>query len=583
MKGFLKLVLATIVGQLTLFFILVLIVLNMVSGLKSGKEKTTAKNSVLFLQFNTVIHDRAPSDEMALLNELSGGKGVPIGLYDLTGKITEAAKNPNIKGIFMDLTVVGAGHAKIEEIRNAIIKFKESGKFVYAYAEFYYNATYYLATAADKVFMNPQGEMVFNGLLADVTFYKGALGKLGVEVQVIKRGKFKGAVEPFVRENLSPENRSQITANINSIFDNMVKNIATSRKKTEDEIRAVANTMMVRGPLDAVKYGMVDALYYRDQVIDEIKKASGLKKDDKICLVKPSELDEEEAKAEKNKIAIVYASGDIVSGEGQPGEVGSEKFAKVLRDLRKDKNVKAVVLRIDSRGGSALASEVIWRETVLLKAAKPLIVSMSDVAASGGYYIACAADTIVVSPNTITGSIGVFGLMPNAQKLLNDKLGITSDYVGTGELSEFGRIDRPLTADEFSIMDGIVGRVYDNFIRRVSDGRGIEVAMVDSIGQGRVWTGEMAIERGLVDVVGGLDKAVQIAVYCSKLKKYQIAEYPKADNKIQEILNSLSGSKSAHAMLKAELGESYETYNQIRKVSQMNGVQALMPYGFGFK
>jgi protease-4 len=578
MRKFLKLVLATLVGQVILLLIVVLIGLNAISGLKKEEIKTIDSNAILLLDFKSIITDRSPSEEMEFIGQLSGESSAPMGLLDIINKIDAAAKDSRIKGIFMDFTVFGAGFAKAEELRNALEKFKSSGKFIYAYSDYYYNSTYYLASVATKVFMNPQGEMLFNGMVSDITFFKGTLEKLGVEVQVIKRGKFKGAVEPYIREDLSEENRLQIKTYVNSVFNELVADIAKSRNLTTQQILSVADSMLIRQPEDAKTYGFVDELYYKDQVLDLLRKELGIKNEsDKINFAQLSDI-EVKATDNSDRIAVVFASGSIVNGEGQMDEVGGERFAKTLRELRKDESIKAVVLRIDSRGGSALASEIIWREAKLLKAVKPLIVSMSDVAASGGYYMAACADTIVASPQTITGSIGVFGLIPNAGKLMKDKLGITNEYVGTGKYSDFGRIDRKMTEGEFEIIDGMVGRIYDVFKSRVSEGRGMTVDMVDSFGQGRVWTGRMAKEIGLVDVLGGIQDAIAIAQYKANIKSYTLVEYPKNKSLVEQIFGKVSGEEAARMVLKSEMGASYDTYQQIRKLSQMSGVQALLPY-----
>jgi protease-4 len=582
MKNFLKIVLATLVGQVILLLIIFLIGLSAISGLQKKEVKTIQPSSVLLLEFNSVISDQSPSEEVAFFSQFSLGMSAPVGLMDMVNKIDKASKDEKIKGILLDLTLFGAGYGKAEEIHAALINFKKSGKFVYAYSDFFYNNTYYLASAADKIYLNPQGEILFNGLVSDILFFKGALEKLGIEIQVVKRGKFKGAVEPYIREDLSEENRAQIKSYINSVFDEMVKDIAAGRKLDQTKIRSIADGMLVRNPEEAKSMGLVDDLFYRDQLFDQIRSAMKLKKEEKISFVKLSDI-KLDTKTEESKIAVVYASGDIVNGQGQVNEVGADRFAKILRDIRKNDDIKAVVLRVDSRGGSALASEIIWREAILLKKVKPLIVSMSDVAASGGYYISCMADTIVAYPQTITGSIGVFGLFPNAEKLMHDKLGITSEYVGTGAYSDFGRIDRKLTNDELGVIDGMVGRVYETFLKRVSAGRSISVEMVDSFGQGRVWTGTMAKERGLVDVLGGMDKAIAIASHKAGLKNYEIEEFPKSKSFFDEVMGKLNKEETARAMLRKELGSTYDTYLKIRKISEYSGVQALMPYEIQFK
>lgn len=464
MRQFFKYVLAAITAYVIIFILFLLIIVGVASSFSDDDKVTVEDNSVLKLNFNYNINDQDVEQPFNLFGGVSPNVGKATGLNEIIASIEKAKTDPKIKGLFLDLNFIGAGFAKIEEIREAILDFKKSKKFVYAYADYYYENTYYLASAADKVYLNPEGEILFNGLSANVTFFKNALDKLGVEMQVIRHGKFKGAVEPFILDKLSTENRNQIDEYLKSIMGNLAGKIADSRKLTPERVNEIANKWLARNTEDAIKYGLIDKLSYKDEALEDIKNKLGLK-DKKtkdisfISLDKYKKTITNRKGVGKDKIAIVYADGEIVMGRGDKSQIGSEKFSEIIRKLREDDKVKAVVLRINSPGGSAQASDVIWRELELLKAKKTLIVSMAEVAASGGYYIAAPADTIVAHPYTLTGSIGVFGLVPNMQKLLNDKLGINYDYVKTGEFSDFGRIDRPLNSEEYLVIQNLVENI----------------------------------------------------------------------------------------------------------------------------
>jgi protease-4 len=583
MRQFFKYVLAAITAYVIIFILFLLIIVGVASSFSDDDKVTVEDNSVLKLNFNYNINDQDVEQPFNLFGGVSPNVGKATGLNEIIASIEKAKTDPKIKGLFLDLNFIGAGFAKIEEIREAILDFKKSKKFVYAYADYYYENTYYLASAADKVYLNPEGEILFNGLSANVTFFKNALDKLGVEMQVIRHGKFKGAVEPFILDKLSTENRNQIDEYLKSIMGNLAGKIADSRKLTPERVNEIANKWLARNTEDAIKYGLIDKLSYKDEALEDIKNKLGLK-DKKtkdisfISLDKYKKTITNRKGVGKDKIAIVYADGEIVMGRGDKSQIGSEKFSELIRKLREDDKVKAVVLRINSPGGSAQASDVIWRELELLKAKKTLIVSMAEVAASGGYYIAAPADTIVAHPYTLTGSIGVFGLVPNMQKLLNDKLGINYDYVKTGEFSDFGRIDRPLNSEEYLVIQNLVENIYDKFLTRVSQGRSIPKNLVDSIGQGRVWTGEQGMAKNLVDVMGGMEKAIEIAKWKAKLKDYRLVEYPEPKTQLEEILSALSGEEQTRAALEAEFGSIYTLHKTIQSMSKTSGIQARMPY-----
>ncbi|MCB9246092.1 MAG: signal peptide peptidase SppA [Flavobacteriales bacterium] len=585
MKQFLKFVLATMVGFILLLGILFLVGASAVSNLGKDKEVSIKEKSVLHLKLDYELNDRTSDNPFERFAALANETSAPVGLYDLITYIGKAKEDEKISGLFLDLTLINAGYAKTLELRKALADFKESGKFIYAYAENYTNKTYFLASVADKVYMNPKGNFLFNGMLSQVTFVTEMLDKIGVEMQVVKRGKFKGAVEPFVLDGLSPENRLQIESYVNSLFDEMIGNIAASRGLTADSLKGIADRFAVRNAEQAFASGMIDGSKFRDEVLDEIKGKLELKEDEKpayldmskyIAAVRINGKKDKDSEADE-QVAIIYADGSIISGNGDEESIGSDKFARAIRQARENDKVKAVVLRVNSPGGSALASEVILREVYLLKQEKPVIVSMGDVAASGGYYISCLADSILAQPNTLTGSIGVFGLIPNAEDML-EKIGVRMDYVGTGAMSEFGRIDRNMTPEELSIYDEYVGSVYDDFLGHVSEGRKLSVAMVDSIGQGRVWTGRMAEALGLVDAMGGMHDAVRIAAFKAGIENYEVTTYPKSKNQFEEFFTMFSTSSVRNYLLSGELGEHYELYRTAGKLQKMDGVQAILPY-----
>lgn len=582
---FFKVVFASALGYLLVVIVFFLMGVLLIAGLSSlgGSDKVEVKdNTVLHLKLNYPIKDHIVEENPFEALNLGNGVSGPKGLDMILENIDKAKSDESIKGIYLDLTFVDAGMGKLQEIRNALEDFKSTGKFIHAYAEVYYNSTYYLACVADKVYLNPSGEFFFNGMVADIAFFRDALDKMGVEMQVVRHGKFKGAVEPFINDKLSAENRYQIQQYLNSVYGVMIDAIEKDRNIPRITILDVADKFTIRNPKESLKYGFVDSLVYKDVMKDIMAKHLDLEDVKDLHFMNLDKYNKVKGKGGKKegRIAVVYAQGNIVSGRGQSDEIGSESLVETLHKVRKNKKIKGVVLRINSRGGSALASEIILREARLLAAEKPLIVSMGDVAASGGYYIAMAADTIVALPSTITGSIGVFGLIPNAGELLNDKLGIHFDYVKTGEMSDFGRIDRPMTTKEREILQGMIEDIYDQFITRVSNGRDISKDRVDSLGQGRVYTGQMAGDNGLVDILGGLDSALSIAAYKTGLTDYKVVRYPKKVNPLEQALKSLGDAKvNAKAeILKEELGTLYPVYQSIQQAKNMSGAQMMMPY-----
>jgi protease-4 len=578
MKQFFKIVFASMFGFLLMILVLFFIIIGIASSSSGDKEVSLKENTVLHLTLDDAIPDRASKNPFTELG--IGGLGdKATGLNDILENIDKAADNPNIAGIFLDISVIPSGIASIEEIRNALLDFKKSKKFIYAYSEAFTQPSYYLATVADKIFLHPTGLAELKGLRSEVLFFKGTLDKIGVEPQVFRHGKFKSAIEPFIQEQLSDANREQIRSYIGSIWNHLVLGIAKERKMTEAQVQDIASRILVTNAESAVKYKLVDELKYRDEVLELLKEKTKAEEIDKIEFVsigKMSDVKDTRENKGKDKIAVVFAEGDIVDGEGDEGQVGSIEFSKAIRKARLDEKVKALVLRINSPGGSALASETIWREVMLTKKVKPVIVSMGNVAASGGYYIAAPADTIVASPNTITGSIGVFGLFFNAKEMVN-KIGVTVDTVKTNPYADIMTSSRAVTAQEREVIQGEIERIYDNFITRVAEGRHMSKADVDSIAQGRVWSGVDAKRLGLVDLFGGLQTAIDIAAKKVGLTEYRIQSLPYQEDPFQKFMKQLGGD-SEDAVMQRALGESYRYYKQLDHLRSMKSYQARLPY-----
>lgn len=578
MKSFFKMVFASMLGLFLSFILFFLFIVILVSAGSDSDKVEIKDNSILHLTLTGPIPDRSSDNPFSSFS-FDGLGETPMGLNDVLDNLDKAAANPSVKGIFLDLTNLMSGIATIEEIRNALLDFKKSGKFIYAYSEVFSQPTYYLATAADKIYLHPTGLAELKGLRSEILFFKGTLDKLGVEPLVFRHGKFKSAVEPFIQDKLSDSNREQVRTFLTSIWNHMLKGIASGRKLSEDKLRKISSELLVTNAPAAKQYKLIDDLKYRDEVLDMLKTKTGAESIDKLELITLNDLKDAEDTREKrkgDKIAVVYAEGDIVDGEGQDGQIGSVDCSKAIRKARLDEKVKAVVLRVNSPGGSALASETIWREVTLTKKVKPVIVSMGNLAASGGYYIAAPADVIVASPNTITGSIGVFGLFFNGKGLAN-QLGVTIDTVKTTPMADIMSSSRGVTPREAEIIQAEIERIYDNFITRVAEGRKMSKADVDSIAQGRVWTGADAKRLKLVDEFGGLERAIELAAQKAKLDNYRILELPFVKDPLEKILDKLSG-KPKEAAIEAVLGESYKYYKQVERVRNMRNYQTRMPY-----
>lgn len=591
MKSFLKYTLASIVGFTVIFVIGIFIVIGIISAMvaSTSKDVSIKDNSVLLLKLNEQVVDRAPNNPFQNM-EIPGLSGTKqIGLDDIVSAIEKAKTEDKIKGIYLRIDDVMAGYSACEEIRNALIEFKEStDKFIYAYSEYYSQKGYYIASAADKVFINPEGMLIFSGISANRSFYKNALDKLGIEMQIIRHGKFKAAVEPFMLDKMSKENREQTEVYIGSIWNTVLKGISSSRSISINELNEIADENMIfRNTEVLLAKNLVDSIVYEDQILDYLRLATDTKPNKEINAHSVSDMKtivtpRKEKGLPKNKIALIYGAGEI--GMGDPSSYNEEsisgtKLAKEIRKARLDTTINAIVFRINSPGGSALASDLIWREVKLARQVKPVVASLGNVAASGGYYIACSADTIVANPTTITGSIGVFGMIPNTQKLFEDKLGINTEVVKTNELSDLPSINRKMTATEIAIMQNMVEDVYSTFVNHVAEGRGLTFEQVDEIGQGRVWTGENAKELGLVDVLGDLNDAIKIAEEMAGLEHYRLIKLPQQKDPIEELLQGFS-SKIKYITIERELGEAYSYYKAIENIKNSNGVMARIPFNF---
>ncbi|PZX50173.1 signal peptide peptidase SppA [Algoriphagus chordae] len=581
---FLGNVLAVIVGLFVFSILSVLLMfglIGIVASSSGSEEVSVSENSILHLNLNgRTIVERTSEDDLDL--SIFGnpfGQEFNAGLINLKKAIGEAKTNDNIKGIYLNTGLVMAGQASLLELREALVDFKTSGKFIVAYDEAYTEGGYYVASVADEIYLNPLGGIDFNGFSSEGIFFKGLFEKVGVKPEIFRVGEFKSAVEPFILEKSSPAARLQTQSFLNDMNQFALHAVSESRGIAFDSLKKINDLMLVRKPQDAVSYGLATDLLYFDQVLSKLKDKLGVDEDDDIKTINVTDLNKT-AKSKNitssNRIAVIIAEGEIVGGKAD-GVISSDKFAKEIRKARKDDNIKAIILRVNSPGGSVIASEVIWREMAEAKKVKPVYVSMGEVAASGGYYISAPADTIVAQPNTITGSIGIFGMMFNAQELLNDKLGITTDVVKTGELSDFMNPTRPMTDVERSIIQGSVEDGYETFVSRVAEGRGMSPEAVKEVASGRVWTGNQAKERGLVDVLGGLNTTIEIAAArIGAEDDYRVVYYPTKKPWFETIMEDL-GNNVQIKILQSQLGTNYTLYKEVEKLKSYEGVQVRMP------
>lgn len=593
MKDFLKFTLATVTGIILSSIVLFIIGMVTLFGIVSTADTETIvkKNSVMMLDLNGVLVERTQESPLGILSQLFSDDSNTYGLDDILSSIKKAKENENIKGIYLQASMLGTSYASLQEIRNALLDFKESGKFIIAYGDSYTQGLYYLSSVADKVLLNPKGMIEWKGIASAPLFYKDLLQKIGVEMQIFKVGTYKSAVEPFISTEMSPANREQVTAFINSIWGQVTEGVSASRSLPVDSLNALADRMLMFYPAEeSVQCGLADTLIYRNDVRNYLKQWVDLKEDDRLPVLGLSDMINVKKNMPKDKsgniVAVYYASGEITdyssSSTSEEGIVGT----KVIRDLRKlkdDEDVKAVVLRVNSPGGSAFASEQIWHAVKELKTEKPVIVSMGDYAASGGYYISCVADTIVAEPTTLTGSIGIFGMVPNVKEL-SEKIGLTYDVVKTNKFSDFGNIMRPFNQDEKTLMQMMITQGYDTFVNRCAEGRHMSKEAIEKIAEGRVWTGEAAKELGLVDVLGGIDTALEIAVRKAGIEGYTVVFYPAKQDLLSSLLNTKPTNNYVESqILKSKLGEYYQQFGMLKNLKERSMIQARIPFELNIK
>ena len=587
---FYKIVLGAFIGTLIAlvinFFIKVGVVSSMISNLsKSETESTTLKpNSVLYMKFDYDIPDRTTDNPFNSLDFTSMETKESTGLNDILRNIEHAKTDPNIKGIYMELSSIPTSTATLQEIRNKLLEFKESGKFIVTYGEGYSQSAYYLASIADKIYLNPEGALDLHGMASQIMFYKHLFEKLDIEMQIVRgpNNRFKSAVEPYFLDKMSEANREQMDKLLGTIWGQILASISQSRNISVEQLNQIADNLeTIFNAQKALEYGLVDDLYFKDQILEELKGLTGSNKSINAITNDKYAKTYKDKSSSKNEVAVIYASGQIFDGKGNEEQaIYSENLSKTIRKAREDENVKAVVLRVNSPGGSALASAVIGRELDLTKEVKPVVVSMGNYAASGGYWISANADYIFADPTTLTGSIGVFGTFPNMQGFLNDKVGLTFDVAKTNKNADFGSVTQPLTEFQYGKLQEMVVKTYDDFTKRVANSRGLTQTYVDSIGQGRVWAGADAIGIGLVDKLGDMEDAIAYAAEKANLANdFKVTEWPKQKDFFTRIMESMNGSNDKlDAALKQKLGVYYNYYQGLENLQKNTGIQARMPF-----
>jgi len=585
MRSFLKFFLAAFLALVIFVFIAIFFIVGFVAGLATTQKEETGAKAVLVLNLDMQYHERTQQN---LLTNIGEGQHDLPGVYELTRLIEYAKHDSAIKGIYVNCDGNPNGFATSEEIRNALIDFKTSRKFVYAFGDVIPQKAYYVANVADKIYCNPKGGVEWKGLAAVLTFLKGALDKLEIEPQIFYAGKFKSATEPLREYKMTDANKLQTTEILNDLFDRMLSKSAQARSLDTGVLRKCVNEHLIRYASDALQYHLVDGLKYDDQVKNEIKSLLKIGIKDKINFVSMSQYAETEGSKYRglgeDRIALIYAEGDIIGGRGDQEQIGGDAYRMLIAKARTDKNVKAVVLRINSGGGSALVSEDLWREISITRKEKPFVISFGDVAASGAYYLSCNADSIFAEPNTITGSIGVFSILPNMQRFFKDKLGVTFDGVKTAPDADALTITKPLTPMQKRYLQDQVDTIYNDFKSRVAHGRNMSMAFVDSIGQGRIWSGERALRLGLVDRLGSVQDAVECAARLAKTTNYRLKEYPEPKNFIDLILGNYKKSAQTNA-IREEIGdEQYKIFQRLQSLKSMIGsAQTRMPYELDFE
>ena len=581
MKDFIKFTFASVLGVVLAGIIFTILgIVTMVGMVASSDTETVVKeNSIFVLDLEGTLSERVQDNPF---QTLMGEENQAYGLDDILASIQKAKDNEDIKGIYLQTAFLETSFASLEEIRHALLDFKGSGKFIVAYADQYTQDMYYLASVADKIIVNPQGSISWHGLASQPIFFKDLLKKVGVEMQIFKVGTYKSAVEPFIATEMSDANREQVTAFLSSIWGRLLEDVSASRNIPVETLNKYANEMMDLQPAETyLANGLADTLLYKDGVLDYLKEISGREADESLRTLSLEDMKNVKRNTPLDKsgniIAVYYAFGGIDDTTSPEEGIDSEKVIKDLRKLREDETIKAVVLRVNSPGGSAYGSEQIWREVVLLKEKKPVIVSMGDYAASGGYYISCAADYIVADPTTLTGSIGIFGMFPNMEELLTDKLGLHFDMVKTNKFADMGTLSRPFNSDERAAMQNYINNGYKLFVKRCADGRGMSVEAIEKIAEGRVWTGATAKELGLVDELGGLNKAIEIAAQKAEVEAYSLLTYPSKESFFSSLMNE-GKSNYIEGQLMETLGEAYPSIKFIQNVKDMDRIQARMPF-----
>ena len=586
MKSFLKYTLASLLALVLFVVVSTIISLVSLAGMMAtdGMTAPVKENTVLRINLGGVLGEQ--SQDIPFASLLGGSQESVPGLQTLTEAIKRAKANKKVKGIYLENAVLSGTPATVQELREALVEFKKSGKFIIAYSDNYSQSGYYISSVADKIMLNPEGMIDWHGLASEPMFFKDALAKVGVKMQVFKVGTFKSAVEPFTSTEMSEANREQVTSYLNGIWQQMLADVSTSRNISIDKLNTMADEYVGLHPASyTVDADLADTLTYMDGVKAYLKGKMGLDEDKSLTFISPKEMASAEVpeyKEEEDKIAIYYAVGDIVQSangmsSGNSPQIVGEKVIDDLRALREDDDVKAVVLRVNSGGGSAYASEQIWREVELLKAEKPVVVSMGGMAASGGYYISSGANKIFAEPTTLTGSIGIFGMIPEASELVTQKIGVKFDVVKTNALSDMGSMSRPMNEEEGALMQAMVERGYETFTGRVAMGRKMPIEKVKEIAEGRVWTGKQAKELGLVDQLGNLEAAIKAAAKLAKVEKYNTANYPAPQPWFQTLLND---KKSGYldAEMRNMLGEYYTTFSLIRNIRLQDRLQMRLPF-----
>jgi protease-4 len=582
MRSFFKIFFATFLALLVFSVLSVFFFVAFISGVASKKAPKIPTNAVLVIDLEKQFSEQSRDNVFA---SLTNSESEVPGLYDLIRLIRNAKTDKNIGGIYLIANNNPNGFAASDEIRSALNDFKTSGKFVYAYGSVMTQKAYYIANVADSVFLNPIGMLDWSGMQVEYTFLKGTLEKLSIEPQIFYAGKFKSATEPLRLDKMSPENKLQTSVWLNDLYSHFLENTATARKTDTATLRQLANTAAIQFAKDAVTHKLVDGLRYDDELKDAIKSRLKVDKYEKLNTVNINSYyaADNYTIGSGEKIALIYAEGDIIDGRSEEGTIGDITYINLIRKARLDKNIKAVVFRINSGGGSVLASENIWRELSITKKEKPVVVSFGDVSASGGYYVSCDADSIFALPSTITGSIGVFGIVPNLSNFFKGKLGVTFDDVKTGPYAGGLTVTRPMTDAEKKLQQTQIEVIYAQFKQRVADGRKLDTAAVEAIAQGRVWTGKRALEVGLIDRFGGIEDAIRSAATLAKLDTYQVAEYPGKKNFLDKLLGQ-SEPENYMQLIKNELGvEQFQLFEQMQKINRITGHQAKLPFSFTVK